>query len=350
MSFGYFFQNVIHSEHSNGSWSESKLTEQKDLAQQPSLFVNHYGQGIFEGIKATKIKVGGGLHNSTREVILVFALLLHFPRFNRGMFRLGMAEVPEKMFIEGIENFIQAVWDYIPTGSNNYLYLRPLGRGIGNMIPEERSPGVFGNENFDFTVMGSTLHTQPLVRLKIHLELQYSRVSKGGTGLVKAIGNYAAALGPEKLAQALGCDQILWLNEDRTIQEFTTATFFMVKGNKLVTPNLDCGTILDGITRHHILLLARQRPDLIVEERPIPLSELIQGLEDGSVTEIFTSGSAVTTMGCESIRIGEKTYQLPDKGPDSWAHYFFTTMGKAYRGELNAQWVHQIERSAIALH
>jgi branched-chain amino acid aminotransferase len=350
MSFEPYFSTVIHSLYSNRSWGNVKVTQQKDIAQEPSEHVKHYGQGIFEGGKATKIKVGNGLSSGTREVVLVFALMMHFLRYNRGMVRLGMPEVSEQMFIQSVEEFIQAIWDQIPIGQNKYLYLRPHGTSLGELDPAQRSPGVFGNENFSFTILGSPLHTEPFVRLKIYLELTLKRAGKGGTGLVKAIGNYAASLGPEKTARELGCDQVLWLNEDNTIQEFTTATFFMIKDGKLITPSLDCGTILEGMTRHHILILARQRPDLVVEERPITLSELIQGLEDGSIDEIYTAGTAVTTHGCESIQIGEKVYTLPNKGVNSWANYFFTAMGKAYRGELNAQWVHTIERSVALAH
>jgi branched-chain amino acid aminotransferase len=350
MSFGPYLPTVLYSVCEDNSWGKPRITDQKNLAQEPSLYVNHYGQGLFEGIKAKKVKIGAGTHKPAREEVIILAPLLHFNRLNRGMFRLGMPEVPEKLFLTSIENFIQEIWESIPFGENQYLYVRPLARGIGEHIPEERSPGVFGNKNFDFTILGSPLHTEPLVRLKIHLEQTYTRTAKGGTGDIKAIGNYAAALGPEKLAKEAGYDQILWANNG-AIDEFTTATCFIIKGNTLITPALDSGTILPGITRHYILQIARNMtPQLQVEERTVTVAEFIEGLENESITEIFTSGSAVTTMGCDSIRIGQKIYVLPDKGRGSWAHYFFTAMNKVYCGELNTDWVHAIQRDPITTH
>jgi hypothetical protein len=182
MSFGPYLPTVLYSVCEDNSWGKPRITDQKNLAQEPSLYVNHYGQGLFEGIKAKKVKIGAGTHKPAREEVIILAPLLHFNRLNRGMFRLGMPEVPEKLFLTSIENFIQEIWESIPFGENQYLYVRPLARGIGEHIPEERSPGVFGNKNFDFTILGSPLHTEPLVRLKIHLEQTYTRTAKGGTG------------------------------------------------------------------------------------------------------------------------------------------------------------------------
>ena len=340
MAFGKYSRKIIHSRF-EGEWSKYQLVNVEDVPHDTTTYVNHYAQGGFEGIKVKKIRQG-----KTKRVILVFALALHFLRFNRTLKRMGIPQVTEEMFYGGIEALIRELWDQIPEGVDYYVYLRPLAIGIGHSNSIERTPGVYNNKYFDFTILASSLFTDPNLQIKAYVEKEFSRGGKGTTVTVKATGNYGAGLGPEELAQKEGSDQILWFDPyTGHMHEFTTATCFVVQDNTLITPTLDEGTILDGITRKHILEIARGKRLLTVIEDIITLEDFQNGLANKTIREIFTAGTAVTGIQVSEVRIGDIVYELENK--DTLKPYFYNMMNRAYCGELNAGWVHEIKKPSI---
>jgi branched-chain amino acid aminotransferase len=208
-----------------------------------------------------------------------------------------MPDVPEFHFIEGMKQLLALEDKWIPNAEDYSMYIRPFMFGTDEVI------GVGPSSTYYFIIILSPVGPYFSKPLNIYVEEQYVRAAPGGVGYAKTAGNYAASLYPAKLAKDKGFDQILWMDaqEHRYVQECGAMNVFFVLDGKLVTPSLDAGTILDGITRKSIIEVARSLGKT-VEERDILIDELVEGYKNGTLTEAFGAGTAVTVSKIEVLQ------------------------------------------------
>ena len=280
----------------NGVWQTPEIVPYGDIAYNPALASLHYGQSIFEGMKAFK--------NEENEV-LMFRPLENHKRFNISAERMCMAQVPEEIFIGGLEELLKIDAAWVPTGEDNSLYLRPF------MFASDVYLGVRPSHNYRFMIIMSPAGQYYATPPKVKVETEYIRAAPGGVGYAKCAGNYAASLYPAKLAAEQGYTQLLWTDaiEHKYFEESGTMNVMFVKNGKIITPAVS-STILKGITRDTLIQLAKSM-NIEVEERKVPVVEIIEGIADGSVTEVFGAGTAVVVSPFAAIGYEGKDFELP---------------------------------------
>jgi branched-chain amino acid aminotransferase len=268
-----------------GGWHRPRVQPYGPISLDPAAAVLHYGQEIFEGIKAYRHPDGGVYTFRPHENAL---------RLQRSARRLALPELPAEYFIQSLHELIAVDGDWVPSGEDQTLYLRPF------MFAKEAFLGVRPANKVAYYVIASpagSYFTGGVKPVRIWLSETYQRAAKGGTGAAKTGGNYAASLLPQAEAYDQGCDQVVFLDADGNIEELGGMNIvFVKKDGTLVTPSSD--SILDGITRNSILELARDR-GLTVEQRPVSLTEWREGVASGDITEVFACGTAavITPIG-----------------------------------------------------
>ncbi len=301
--FGKFFcPFMIKGLFQEGSWQFLELQPYKELSLDPAAMVFHYGQTIFEGLKAYRGTNGLNL----------FRPLDHAHRFNRSAERLAMPPFPVESFLESVVQFSSLATPLVPEGDNFNLYLRPF------MIASQVGLGVRPANSYLFLLIGSPSgnYFSAPGGVKVMIERQYRRAaSPGGTGSVKTAGNYASSLLSDRKIKAQGFHQSLWLDSmtGKYIEEMTGMNFFAVIDNCVVTPPLS-DSILAGITRDSIIYLAGEL-GLRIEERPIPINELTSQMRSGLCSECFISGTAAGITAVELLGEADGTV-YPLKAPD----------------------------------
>ena len=264
----------------NGQWQTAEIKPYQPLIVDPSLAVFHYGQAIFEGIKAYKSPDGA---------IQVFRPYDNFNRFNLSAERMQMPQVPEEIFMGGLKKLILLDKDWVPEMENHSLYIRPF------MISTDQAIGVKPSSNYKFLIILSPTGPYYNTPMRIHVEEKYVRAAPGGIGFAKAAGNYGGALYPSAQAHLKGYDQVLWMDaiEHKFVQECGTMNVFFIIGDKAITPSLEEGTILAGVTRDSVIQLLGDM-NIEVEERPIQIDEITDAYKSGQLKEIFGTGTAAT--------------------------------------------------------
>jgi branched-chain amino acid aminotransferase len=301
--FGTIFtDHMLIADCINGEWQTPEIVPYGEIAYNPALASLHYGQSIFEGMKAFK--------NEENEV-LMFRPLENFKRFNISAERMCMAQVPQEIFIGGLEELLRIDAAWVPKGEDNSLYLRPF------MFASDVYLGVRASLNYRFMIIMSPAGKYYSTPPKVKVETEFIRAAPGGVGFAKCAGNYAASLYPAKLAQQNGYTQLLWTDalDHKYFEESGTMNVMFVINNKLVTPNTST-TILKGITRDTLLKLASSM-GIEIEERKVAVSEIIEGIENGEVSEIFGAGTAVVVSPFAAIGFEGKDYELPEINEDS---------------------------------
>ena len=275
-------------------WVDGRIKKNEPFLLDPAAMVLHYSQEIFEGLKAYKWQDGS---------IALFRPEMNARRFNHSADRLCMPEIPEEIFLKGIEQLVALERDWIPTAEGTSLYIRPT------MIAVEPVIGIKPSDHYYFYVILSPVgayYSQGFKPVRIMVEDHYVRATPGGTGEAKTGGNYACSLKAGLEAKKKGFDQVLWLDgvHKRYIEEVGAMNMFFAYGDTIVTAPLE-GTILHGVTRDSVLTLVRSM-GLKVEERRIDVKDLMNDLRSGKITEAFGSGTAavVTPVGTLSY-LGE---------------------------------------------
>lgn len=262
-------------------WHDARVQPYGPLALDPAASVLHYGQEIFEGIKAYRHADGS---------IWTFRPDANGARLQRSAARLALPQLPVAEFTESLRQLIAVDADWVPAAPETSLYFRPF------MIATEAFLGVRAAQKAGYYVIGSPAgpyFAKGVAPVSIWLSTDYARAAKGGTGAAKCGGNYAASLLPQQDAYAQGCSQVLFLDpvEGRYLEELGGMNVFLVyKDGTLVTPELS-GSILEGITRSSILQLARDR-GMSVVERKVSIDEWKQGVASGEIAEVFACGTA----------------------------------------------------------
>ncbi|MFZ4057184.1 MAG: branched-chain amino acid aminotransferase [Ferruginibacter sp.] len=275
-----FSDHMLEVDFENGKWGTPEIKPYQALQLEPSLAALHYGQAIFEGIKAYKDPAGNPR---------IFRAYDNFKRFNISAVRMQMPEVPEEIFMDGLKKLIDIDRDWIPAFENHALYIRPF------MISSDLAIGVRPSDKYKFMIILSPTGPYYATPMRIHVEEKYVRAVDGGIGYAKAAGNYGGALYPSAEAHKRGFDQVLWMDahEHKYVQECGTMNVFFVIGNTAVTPGLESGTILAGVTRDSTITLLKEM-GLSVEERDITINEIIESYQAGNLKEIFGTGTAAT--------------------------------------------------------
>ncbi|HTQ65921.1 MAG TPA: branched-chain amino acid aminotransferase [Puia sp.] len=281
LPFGkYFTDHMLEVDYEDGEWKNVEIKPYQALLLEPSLAALHYGQAIFEGIKAYKNKNGD---------IFIFRPHDNFKRFNISADRMEMPPVPEEIFIEGMRRLIELDKNWIPVKDEYSLYIRPF------MFATDTFLGVKPSDTYKFIILLSPTGPYYAAPMKIYVEEKYTRAAPGGVGFAKNAGNYGGSLKAATVAQNRGYDQVLWTDafEHKWLQEVGTMNVFFIIGNKAITPSLEEGTILAGVTRDSVIIVLEEM-GLKVEERRISIDELIDAYKKGTLIELFGTGTAAT--------------------------------------------------------
>jgi branched-chain amino acid aminotransferase len=290
--FGRIFSDhMFEADYIDGKWTNLQIRPMENLSIHPSMMALHYGQSIFEGMKASK-------HNDGTP--LLFRPELHAKRFNESAKRMMMPTIPEEIFLEGLHKLISLDRGWIPPIKGSAMYIRPV------MFATDAYIGVAASNNYKFLIL--TLPVGPYYERPISLKVErkYVRAVEGGVGEAKTCGNYAAALLPTYLAKDKGFDQVIWMDahEFKYIQEVGTMNLFFVFKDKVITP-ATTGTILKGITRRSIKQILKSE-GIEVEERQLSIDEVFEAYKAGSLVEAFGSGTAALVGNINRIVDGDK--------------------------------------------
>ena len=296
-----FSDHMFEMDYADGEWSSPAIKPFQDLIMSPASMVFHYGQAIFEGMKAYKLKNGE---------ISMFRPMDNIRRMNISAERMSMPAIPENVFYEGLKLLLDLDRGWVPTKSDSSLYIRPF------MIATNDFVGVKESIKYKFIIFTSPANAYYSAPIRVKIETYYSRACKGGTGFAKAAGNYAASLYPAKLAKKDGYDQLIWTDAEThtLIEEAGTMNVMFVIDGVLITPP-SSETILDSITRKSVVTLAEQM-NIPVEERVITVTEVVEALEKGTLTEACGVGTAATLAPICTIGYEGKDYDLEDS--DTW--------------------------------
>ena len=295
-----FTDHMFICDYQNGKWQNPRVEPLELIPTHPAAMALHYGQAIFEGMKATM---------DQNKIPMLFRPEKNAARLNFSARRMGMPEFPEDLFVEGLKQLVLLDKNWIPPAEGSALYLRPF------MYADEPFIGMRESVSYKFIIIASP--SQPLFNkpIKLWAETKYIRAANGGTGEAKAAGNYAAAIHPTELAKSKGYNQILWLdaNKFKYIQEVGTMNIFFKINGEYITPSLD-GSILAGITRKSVIELIKDRGYKITE-RPITIDEIIEAEKDGSLEEAFGTGTAVAITMISEIAYKDKIIKVSDDNP-----------------------------------
>lgn len=302
LEFGKYISDHMALADWKGQWSDLSIVPFGELRMTPAILSLHYGQAIFEGMKAFRMKDGN---------INIFRVQKHHDRMNKSLERMCMPAIPYEMFLQSLQALIEVDKDWVPSSDGASLYIRPL------VFASESRLGVKVSDEYKYVVLTSPVGPYYNKPFRLKVEDHYTRTAEGGPGFAKCAGNYGGAFYPTQIAKKEGFDQVLWTDhkEHKYIDEVGMMNVMFVLNGKLVTPKLSTA-ILDGVTRDSILTLAKSE-GIPVEERRISVDELEEGFKKKTLTEAFGAGTAAVVAPISIIHIHQTDYQLPAVAPDS---------------------------------
>jgi branched-chain amino acid aminotransferase len=320
-------EKMFVSEYKGGKWDDGKIMDYGNIELQPAAGVLNYGQGIFEGMKASRIR---------DNRILMFQPYANAKRFNTGCRRLCMPELDEDFFVESIVTLVKENKEYIPPFGKGDLYIRPILFGSGPVL------GVDPADEYTFIVFMSPVgpyFKSGFNGIRVEVREDYHRAPLYGTGAVKAIGNYATSMLPKSLVKHNGYDEVLYLDarESKYIEEVGSANIFLLKDETISTPALK-GSILPGITRASILTIAKQNLGLKAEEREIPYDDLF------TADEVFCTGTAAVITPILSVFFRGTEHTIGDGKPGKKTRALYEDLKGIHLGEKpdTFQWLFEV--------
>ena len=300
LEFGTVFTDhmFIMDYTSEDGWKNPRIEEFKDILISPAAMVFHYGQSLFEGMKAYKTENGN---------VQLFRPLKHIKRANNSAKRLCMPQINEEDFLQAIKTLVDIDREWIPQKKGAALYIRPF------MIATDPSVNVKPATKFKFIIILSPVfsyYKEGLNPVKIWIEDEYVRAIRGGIGEAKTGGNYAAAMLSQEKAHESGFSQVLWLDgiEHKYIEEVGAMNIFFKIDNKIITPSLS-GSILDGVTRRSVIELCRYF-GYEVEERKISVDELEKAAKEKKLEEVFGTGTAAVISPVGTLKFENNIYTI----------------------------------------
>ena len=319
LKFGQIMSDhMLVAEFNNGKWEDVSIVPYGDLTISPSMSALHYGQAIFEGIKAYKFENG---------TVSIFRPEKNWERFNKSASRLQMPEVPEEIFLGGLKQLLDIDRDWVPSIEGTSLYIRPF------MFATESALGVHPSVSYKFVIITCPVGAYYSKPISLKVETHYTRAAEGGVGFSKNAGNYALSLYPTQLANNEGYDQIMWTDakEHKFIEEAGTANLIFRIGDTIITPHGD--TILHGVTRRTIIQLAEEW-GYKAEQRKVSVQELIDGIQAGEVSEAFAAGTAATITHIDRIGFEGKDYTLPPIEGRDFSNKVLTYLNQLRYGKI----------------
>jgi branched-chain amino acid aminotransferase len=334
LQFGRVFSDhMLEMKFKNGEWSDPEIKPYGPISIEPSLHALHYGQAIFEGMKA---------YYAGPDTINLFRLNDHHERLNNSARRLCMPEITKEAFIKGLEELMKLDYKWVPKTHGHALYLRPF------MFASEEYIAAKAASEYRFYIITSPVaayYSEGFNPVKLTTSDQYVRAAMGGTGEAKAAGNYAGSFLPAKNAQKNGFTQVLWLDavEHKYVEEVGTMNIFFLIGDTLITPKLG-GTVLPGITRRSVVAIAEEW-GVQVEERRISIDEVFEAHSSGSLREVFGAGTAavISPVGLIHHRGNTITLDQDEIGP--FAKKMFDRLTGIQYGKIEDTfgWTHPVQ-------
>ena len=297
LAFGNVFtDHMLICDFKEGAWQKPIIKPYEPFLIDPSAKVFHYGQAIFEGMKAYK---------DVNEDVWLFRPDENFHRFNKSAVRMAMPEVPETIFIDGLKTIIDLEREWVKTGLGNTLYIRPFMIAIGSGVIAQPST------QYRFMIILSPAKSYYSGEVKVIIAEHYSRAANGGIGAAKAAGNYSAQFYPNKLANEKGFQQIIWTDDathTKLEEAGTMNVFFRINDTLYTAPTSE--RILDGVTRKSLLDIAK-REGMDVQIRSVLVEEIVNAAKDGSLKEIFGAGTAAVVSPISAFSFQDVEYALP---------------------------------------
>lgn len=297
LSFGSVFtDHMFVCDFREGKWNKPIIKAYEPFLIDPSAKVFHYGQAIFEGMKAYK---------DDNNDVWLFRPDQNLDRLNKSASRMAMPEIPEDIFMSGLHQLLNLERNWVKKGKGNTLYIRPFMIAIGSGVIAAPST------QYRFMIILSPARSYYSGEVKVLIAEHYSRAANGGIGAAKAAGNYSAQFYPTKLANEKGFQQIIWTDDathTKLEEAGTMNVFFRINDTLYTAPTSE--RILDGVTRKSLIDIAK-RDGIKVEERSVLVSEIVQGAKDGSLKEIFGAGTAAVVNPIVGFSYQDVYYELP---------------------------------------
>ena len=297
LTFGNVFTDyMLVCDFENGAWQKPIITPYAPFLLDPSAKVFHYGQAIFEGMKAFK---------DNQDDVWLFRPDENFNRFNKSAKRMAMPEVPEDVFMGGLHRLLEIEKEWVKKGKGNTLYIRPFMIATGHGVIAAPS------QSYRFMIILSPARAYYSGEVKVVIAEHFSRAANGGIGAAKAAGNYSAQFYPTKLANEQGYQQIIWTDDathTKLEEAGTMNVFFRINDTLYTAPTSE--RILDGVTRKSVIELAK-RENIKVEVRSVLVEELIAAAKDGSLKEIFGAGTAAVINPIVGFGYKQEYFELP---------------------------------------
>ncbi|MCB0395999.1 MAG: branched-chain amino acid aminotransferase [Flavobacteriales bacterium] len=314
-----FSDHMLVADYNGEQWTDIRIIPYGSITFNPGLVSLHYGQAIFEGMKAYR--------NGAGEILL-FRPRANMERMNRSADRMCMPSVPESIFIDGLKELVRVDEGWVSSKEGHSLYLRPF------MFATDQTLGVRPSKTYSFMIITCPVAAFFSAPLKLKIETKYSRAADGGVGYAKAAGNYGGAMYPQKIAQDEGYHQVIWTDskEHRFIEEAGAMNVAFVIDDTLVTAPTSTGTILEGITRDSVLTLARDR-GVKVEERRIEVKEVLDAITAGKMREAFGIGTAATIAPIHTIGHEGTLYDVTTAMDNSLSKGIAKDLEKIRKGE-----------------
>ncbi|MDX2362783.1 MAG: branched-chain amino acid aminotransferase [Crocinitomicaceae bacterium] len=298
LPFGKVFSDhMLEMDYSDGEWKEPVIKEFQPLSLHPATSAIHYGQSIFEGMKAYKTDDGE---------VLLFRPDMNAKRFAESCERMCMPTIPEDVFLELVKKVVELDSEWIPNKAGYSLYIRPFMFATDDFI------GIKPSDTYKFVIFTCPVGVYYSDPVNVKIEEHYTRASAGGVGRAKTAGNYGASLYPAKKGQEEGFHQLVWTDgvEHKYIEESGTMNIVFVIDGKIVTPSEDSDTILRGITKRSVVEIAKHW-GIEVEERKITVAEIIDAAKSGRLQDAFGAGTAATIAPIAKIGFRGEIYELP---------------------------------------
>lgn len=325
LTFGTIFtDHMFEMDYEEGKgWYDPRIVPYHKLELEPSSMVFHYGQEMFEGLKAYKTEDGR---------ILLFRPDKNIERANRSNSRLCIPEIPEDLFLEALKEVVKADQDWIPTKPGTSLYIRPF------VIATDPFLGVRPSHTYKFMIILSPVgayYASGLDPVKIWIEDEYVRAVKGGIGEAKTGGNYVASLASQVKAHDEGYSQVLWLDGvyRKYIEEVGAMNIFFKINGVVITPELN-GSILPGVTRNSVIALCKEW-GVPVEERQVSVDEVVAAAKDGTMEECFGTGTAAVISPVGELRFEEDRMSIGGGKIGELTQKFYDTITGIQLGEIN---------------
>ena len=292
-----FSDHMFLMEYKDGEWGQGEIVPFANLTMHPAMSAIHYGQSIFEGLKANR---------TVNNEVSIFRPDMNARRFNESAERMCMPTISEDLFVEAIRQLVALDDEWVTFREGHSLYIRPF------MFATDELVGIRPSRTYKFLIITTPVGQYYSEPVNVKIEKSYTRAASGGVGRAKAAGNYAASMYPALQAQKEGYHQLVWTDaaEHKYIEESGTMNIVFQIGDKLITPDENHDTILRGITKRSVFEIA-EKWGVTVEERMITVAEIIEAAENGSLKDAFGAGTAATIAPIAMIGYEGNKYMLP---------------------------------------